>query len=1076
MAITMRVTIRDKNWNTNGSWFSHFQRFKAKYPNTYLAPPRQNFGPSLEEFCDDSEVNCQSVVLFLHATDVWQDWAKAQDEGRLKCTLVHIGTRGFQSIAKPIGNRRFTSDYGAAEFCAEGGPGERFFQTIISAHPDWNLLNRPEFVELIQALRLLCKSWQVFNSDTRNSLIFPNVTDDFLNALNCDRTDVIWKAGRYATLINELFDAFDTTSGISKQLAVCRFLADTEPETQNSINACGGRNVMDEFHPSIRPHCSSLLPILKSALNFLFGDVPDSKDFGVVVYNGNASHFYRQWLELTDLGSDEIKVLEPTSMGAARLFDHHPFLAPLLGDCATTAMQIVSQELHRPPFGTTRSILVYLESIVLYEMIKTFSHGQEADVVNSFLAPARLLILEGDVDAVLDSKGAWRCVWSPFFDQLLGSDTARGMLSEEMRHACEPVRHWFNEGNGSMIDFRVLERVMQLLTRIRSLASGRLEQLDFHGCNGGPVDPLECSENEGPHYRVLVVDDHSRQWRPIFKLLQTRLKRIGMSVLFEFSLDGMFVVRRSAEKPSSVSYVSYDLVILDVLLGEYDGRDILRRLRERFPHLPVLLWTTSQSEEISTQISLANGLLLKKSIRMDDFFHSIHDWILRGRATRTSSLPNSMFNHLIRSPSHRLLATQFHEWCLKQLDGFHAIDSGYFRVFTDHGGRHIVKLWELCEQVLQLFLDDDDELLLPIDPSKREREIVCIYLTVICHELGMFPMRIGHAEVESFSEFSPRHMKAVRGLHAARGMLLIEDPKGAHWYDPAGRSLREAMDPHMCNWIATLIGYHARLFKSLEDNDFLHWVNQEKRVVERLCKVSDEQFALVTRSDWYKASMMRLCDWASHLEVHTDRHRLRRQCALFRFVDALDITASRNPADYLCAGQSRSATGLRELLKRQIAENVRFSDGLVEVLLSIPSPSRSTLEMVIPILVGIENPKSGNSTDWEDVLADPWKADCSVNALKTFQSGLDKWLTLEWERITKATGLNEERLRVVATISALSVAGELIDEYDGIQQVGLEEFIYLKNRDLNSGGFRWNENGNYDSLTVIREFLDKGPE
>jgi hypothetical protein len=99
-------------------------------------------------------------------------------------------------------------------------------------------------------------------------------------------------------------------------------------------------------------------------------------------------------------------------------------------------------------------------------------------------------------------------------------------------------------------------------------------------------------------------------------------------------------------------------------------------------------------------------------------------------------------------------------------------------------------LWELLEQAFQPFLQDAKEALLPIDEKQRELEILGLYLAVICHELGMFPMKIGE-KVEDFAILGRGYLDDVRSLHAVRGMVLLHDATpvdekqelGQYWND-----------------------------------------------------------------------------------------------------------------------------------------------------------------------------------------------------------------------------------------------------------------------------------------------------
>src|ERR1700753_3666732 len=89
--------------------------------------------------------------------------------------------------------------------------------------------------------------------------------------------------------------------------------------------------------------------------------------------------------------------------------------------------------------------------------------------------------------------------------------------------------------------------------------------------------------NPGP-VRVLVVDDEAT----LAELVTMALRYEGWDV--RSAGTGMTAVRLGRE-------VRPDVVVLDVMLPDLSGLDVLHRLRERAPNLPVLFLTAKDAVE-----------------------------------------------------------------------------------------------------------------------------------------------------------------------------------------------------------------------------------------------------------------------------------------------------------------------------------------------------------------------------------------------------------------------------------------------------------------------------------------------
>jgi CheY-like chemotaxis protein len=758
----------------------------------------------------------------------------------------------------------------------------------------------------------------------------------------------------------------------------------------------------------------------------------------------------------------------------------------------------------------------YLAAVKVFNLLSNFSHGGKSDITNQFLAPARLLLDAGSGQQDMDS---WKNLWigkgrsllsfkNFVFSKLTEIDHP---LAKSLEVACSPISRWL-EVEEDTVSPAQLESLMLLLTRIRQMANGHAYALQS-GADGEIVRSIGDIASNPDAFRILVVDDHAQAWRPIFEFLFKELINANQTVVISFATnfskcESPQLLESETEQP--VRFAEYDLVILDVLLGPRKGTDVLRELRIDFPHLPVLLWTTSRSEELAASASLANGMLLKKTIRWKDFFSTISAWLPRGRALRFHTLPSPYFNHRITNPIYRQLISGATDWCLKQLDSFHALDGSYFRYFTDHGGRHIVKLFDLLEQALRPFLVSDE--LLSKDPKIREFELTAMCLAVIFHEMGMFPLRVGN-RVEDLSTLGDDYLDDIRSLHAVRGMVLLyaDDANEASgfWSDDFGKSLGKEMAMlchpavsriRLSDLVAILVGYHARCMKSLSADCFL---KSDKSFTKRLEKLKSSAVTLQKDGHIFEDVRERLGKRFEGADALAQKEHIRKLCAVFRFVDAIDITSSRNPALFLIHSPKRRAVQNREYLKRQVCRAVEIRDGQVCVKLEVPAPD---LKVVNTILynadrMGILDIHESLDVTSAKELSNPWSFESGLTgetlkgSIKRFQKTVDCWLISAWEVImgkndnpewvkhlkqigilddqSSVVRMNQKGRQIIASITGLAVAGEVLDEYEAIIETGLAGVIV-------PGRFQWSEwiakkDETLSKLTILGLALEQYP-
>lgn len=113
--------------------------------------------------------------------------------------------------------------------------------------------------------------------------------------------------------------------------------------------------------------------------------------------------------------------------------------------------------------------------------------------------------------------------------------------------------------------------------------------------------------------RILVVEDHA-------------VVREGFVALInrESDLEVCGEADGASEALALIPTTKPDLVVLDLILRSGDGMDLLRSLKERYPHLPSLV-ISMQDEEIYAERALragAKGYLMKHSAA-DEFLDAI---------------------------------------------------------------------------------------------------------------------------------------------------------------------------------------------------------------------------------------------------------------------------------------------------------------------------------------------------------------------------------------------------------------------------------------------------------------------
>ena len=136
---------------------------------------------------------------------------------------------------------------------------------------------------------------------------------------------------------------------------------------------------------------------------------------------------------------------------------------------------------------------------------------------------------------------------------------------------------------------------------------------------------MDASPSTAPPARLLVVDDEEN----IIFLLSSALRHFGFDV--EVAADG-----RTALKLARTA--AHDLIVLDVMLPDVDGFEILRRLRGEAIDTPVLFLTArDDSAEAVRGLTLGGDDYVTKPFSLEEVVARVHALLRRSGRGRSSS-------------------------------------------------------------------------------------------------------------------------------------------------------------------------------------------------------------------------------------------------------------------------------------------------------------------------------------------------------------------------------------------------------------------------------------------------------
>ena len=133
--------------------------------------------------------------------------------------------------------------------------------------------------------------------------------------------------------------------------------------------------------------------------------------------------------------------------------------------------------------------------------------------------------------------------------------------------------------------------------------------------------------------RILLVDDHRLYAEGIANLLRTRgVQIVGMAE------NGLVAQEMAAE-------LQPDLILMDVDMPVCDGLEATKQIKEKFPHIKIVMLTVAADEEkLYTALQIGASGYLLKSVRSQEFFQMLRDAMLGENA-----LPIELAARLLKS-------------------------------------------------------------------------------------------------------------------------------------------------------------------------------------------------------------------------------------------------------------------------------------------------------------------------------------------------------------------------------------------------------------------------------------------
>lgn len=740
--------------------------------------------------------------------------------------------------------------------------------------------------------------------------------------------------------------------------------------------------------------------------------------------------------------------------------------------------------------------LKYYHSIILqsawsynlYNLIyRKIAHGTKLDFSNTYLAPAMagLQLAENEQKIYFNELKRNLCPPAGKCDQctklcplksinvlLKEQNISGGFYAQELKEYIDVLYNapWDYENDNYK---KVLFELSELNSLLRRQAGMSVQPPYSAETTSRQMEEL-LPVNAGKQ-AVLLIDDHAVYWRPFFSRIAKTLK-----CKFYFSLDGKYVyMDNGVEKDIDLCLPFFDVIILDIIIGDKkNGLDILANIRKSLPNMPIVITSTTLEPDLAVSMRCANGFIYKKQINFEKTAALLSDLLKDGCAGQSLSIPNVFFSYNITGEV-REPVLNFTNWTIKHLDGFHAIDNEYFKYFNDHGGRHMISLMGILERLLKPFLFATEDLL-GIANSEKDENIICLYLAVLCHEFGMFPLYTASDSGTSLENYRSEEFKkgfpagdfenvysAIRKFHGQRSMLMLVDDRLQYLeFKTIFLNILQCFNGRkeiVRYKLAALCGYHNRFF-SLSSENFL---NESKVQSETLQQIENTSLGnLLTKENFGEIFRKQ-----NSIFKKDEKEKLRRQCAVFRFADALDIDSSRAIPAYL--GYNDNPNNYIENFKRYIVKTIDIIFGEVIICFNLSElEEKFNIANTHVFWEKVESQEEYIQEEYILKIDNMPIAELTDKKLKVISNAVTKEFKTLLADVSKKKELKNllchpaiggdscSKTKELKNLLCLMVMLELADEYKAVRDVNLQHIIKI-----GKGCFRKSSDG-FDFLDI----------
>ena len=160
--------------------------------------------------------------------------------------------------------------------------------------------------------------------------------------------------------------------------------------------------------------------------------------------------------------------------------------------------------------------------------------------------------------------------------------------------------------------------------------------------------------------RIALCDDDPADRDKMLRLIQDYLDKRELSIRIDLYPDG--------ESFLSSDLSQYDLVVLDIFMGELTGVETARRLRREHPHLQIIFCSSSNSYA-SESYEVSALQYLTKPVQPERLCATLDRFLLAQRSLRTLTFRVNRMEEQIYVDRLLWIETRDHKCILHTLDG-----------------------------------------------------------------------------------------------------------------------------------------------------------------------------------------------------------------------------------------------------------------------------------------------------------------------------------------------------------------------------------------------------------------------